>query len=365
MIKELFNHACIVISLLFLGGAFFRNLQTSSTYKTKILFGLLSGILGSILMYFSIRITDYILLDLRHVAVIISILFGGNIAVIITAIIIGVSRYLFFTTGFSANAAVITLTLITVLMIIINHFKISQLKKVIIMIVINTALHSVMFYVILSHFGLKAQFIGNIVISYIPASFFGGLLTYYLANYIVSSNSSYLELKSQAQYDFLTGLKNVRQYNRLLESAKQRTIQSKTPLALLFLDIDHFKYINDTFGHPAGDEVLRELGRILLHSIRTDDDAFRNGGEEFSIIMNNTDEQQAFEMAEVIRKKVEQHPFYLPNGSDQYITISIGISVNSGDKRIMEIAHDADYALYQAKNSGRNKVCTYRKKRVG
>ena len=364
MLKELFNHACIVISLLFLGGAIFRNLLSTSTIKTKILLGVLSGILGSLLMYFSIRITDYILLDLRHVAIIIAVLFGGNLAVILTSIIIGASRYLFFTIGYSANAASITLILITVIVILINQLKISQLKKVIFMIVVNTGLYAGMYHVILSHFGLKADIIGKIVISYIPASIFGGLLTYYLANYIVSSNSSYLELKRQAQYDFLTGLKNVRQFNRLIESAKLESKQTKKPLALLFIDIDHFKYINDTYGHPAGDEVLRELGRLLSQCIQSGDHAFRNGGEEFSILMRNAEEAQAFELAESIRRKVEQHPFYLPNGSDQYITISIGIAVSSGDSRLTDIVHDADTALYQAKNSGRNQVCI-KQKRVG
>jgi diguanylate cyclase len=357
MLKELFNHACIVISLLFLGGAFFRNLQSTSPIKTKLLLGLLSGILGSFLMYFSIRITDYILLDLRHVAIIIAVLFGGNLAVILTSIIIGASRYLFFTIGYSAHAALITLILITAFVILINQLRISQLKKVFLMIVVNTGLYAGMYYVILSHFGLNADFIYDIVLAYLPASFLGGLLTYYLAIYIVSSNSSYLELKRQAQYDYLTGLKNVRQFNRLLEFYMTQTEQSNKPLALLFIDIDHFKYINDTFGHPAGDEILRELGRILQKNIRSGDHAFRYGGEEFSILMSNTDEFQAIEIAEMIRKKVEQHPFYLPNGTDQYITVSIGIAINNGDSRLVEIVHDADTALYQAKNAGRNKVC--------
>jgi diguanylate cyclase len=364
MIKELFNHACIVIALLFLGGAFFRNLQSSSSVKTKLLLGISTGILGSLLMIFSIRITEYILLDLRHVAITLAVLFGGNYALIIAVVIVGISRFLFFTIGYSAYAATITLILTAIFVILINHLRISTLKKSFLMLIASTGLYATMYYVILAHFNLQTELILNIVLSYIPASIIGGLLTYYLATYIISSNSSYIELQRQAAYDYLTGLKNVRQFNRLLNEALIKTQQTKKQLALLYIDIDHFKKINDTFGHPAGDEVLKKLGRILTQNLNGGDHAFRNGGEEFSILMNNTDEKQASELAEVLREKVEQTPFYLPNGTDQYITISIGVVVSSGNKRLEEMTHEADKALYQAKNSGRNRVCIT-KKRVG
>lgn len=357
MLKELFIHACIVISLLFLGGAFFRSFQPKSPIITKLILGILSGLFGTLLMHFSIRITDYILLDLRHVAMIISGLYGGSLSVIITTIMIATSRLLFFSIGFSAYSSAISMALIAILVILINYLKISLFKKGILMILGSTGLFSTMFYFILSHYRLKTAFVQDILMSYVPASLIGGLLTYYLANYIVTSNSSYTELKNQVQYDFLTGLKNVRQFYRHLDYAKLKAKQDNKTIALLFIDIDHFKYINDTYGHPAGDEVLRELGRILLQTVRPSMTAFRNGGEEFSIIMTNTNVAEAYEFAEKIRNKAEQHLFYLPNGPDRNITISIGIALNTGNNLLDEIIHEADKALYFAKNTGRNKVC--------
>ena len=130
------------------------------------------------------------------------------------------------------------------------------------------------------------------------------------------------------------------------------------PVSLLIMDVDFFKNYNDTLGHPAGDEVLRQLSAILKHTVRDNDIVARYGGEEFAIILPSTGKKGAAALAERIRKKVEKHKFpdeeVQPNGT---LTISIGCATYPDDAVIMEdLIVAADRALYSAKAQGRNRV---------
>lgn len=356
MFKNLFAHSCIVITLYLVVGALFRNYEIPSNRKSKIIFGLLSGIIGSIMIYFNVKLADYVILDLRHLAIIIAAFFGGTLSTIITTLIIALTRFIFFPISFSTYASIITLLIINISVILISYINVSRLKKSFLMIICSTTLYSIMFAFVLAHFKLQDTYVENILLSYVPISLFGGFLTFYLSNYVVTVNHSYLELKKQAQFDYLTGLMNVRQFSSLLEKASKRTRSTNRSFALLVLDIDHFKTVNDTYGHPAGDEVLRGLSRLLIQSISIKDSVFRNGGEEFSILIPDANRESALNLAENIRKTVEQHQFYLPNGVDLSITISIGVAISTVAQSNTEIIQQADDALYKAKNSGRNRV---------
>ncbi|WP_297424010.1 GGDEF domain-containing protein [Clostridium sp.] len=158
-------------------------------------------------------------------------------------------------------------------------------------------------------------------------------------------------LKNQATIDGLTGLYNHRYiYDRLEEEIKHCS-RNKCTFAVMILDIDHFKRINDTYGHLTGDKILRDLAAILRENIGQTDLVGRYGGEEFLIMLTDTSLGDGFEVAEKIRTVVEKMEFV----KNIHLTISIGIEEYSGDK-VSELIEKADCKLYQAKNSGRNKT---------
>jgi len=159
-------------------------------------------------------------------------------------------------------------------------------------------------------------------------------------------------LKSTAITDSLTGLNNRSLLQSSLENAISQSHRSNTPMAILMLDIDHFKMINDQFGHDVGDMVLRKTGGLLAKSFRSSDSVFRIGGEEFLILIYNTDKANAFIVAEELRQKYEQ--LSLIDGHS--ITISIGISSLQADMDWEKWMKHCDENMYSAKNKGRNQV---------
>ncbi|HEY2033965.1 MAG TPA: PleD family two-component system response regulator [Rhizomicrobium sp.] len=158
--------------------------------------------------------------------------------------------------------------------------------------------------------------------------------------------------------DQLTGLHNRRYMARHLDSLISNAQKSNKPLSFLIMDIDHFKSVNDTHGHDIGDEVLREFSNRISANIRGIDLACRYGGEEFVVVMPDTDVEFAHTIAERLRKSVETNSIEIsrvPNVLN--ITISIGIAVSQGEGDNAEkLLHRADQALYRAKRSGRNRV---------
>lgn len=167
------------------------------------------------------------------------------------------------------------------------------------------------------------------------------------------------ELKLNNQLDDLTNLYNRGYWDRLFkkEFDKHKLFQIKATVVML--DIDHFKVINDTYGHAAGDEVLRELGKILNMLARNNDKVGRYGGEEFGVILPNTDSQGAMYFCERVRNKVMQT---IVNYNEHKIklTISLGIAELTMDEiNQNEWLHKADLALYSSKKAGRNKTTIY------
>jgi two-component system cell cycle response regulator len=158
--------------------------------------------------------------------------------------------------------------------------------------------------------------------------------------------------------DGLTGLHNRRYLERHLTALVQQATARQKPLSVLMLDIDHFKQINDTYGHAAGDEVLREFSRRVRKAVRGIDLACRLGGEEFVIAMPDTDAALALLVGERLRQKIASDPFPVPETDKTIIvTVSIGIcSLASPDDSSSDLIKRADAALYRAKRDGRNRV---------
>ncbi len=163
--------------------------------------------------------------------------------------------------------------------------------------------------------------------------------------------------------DPLTEVNNRRFFDQRLEEEIMRTMRGKAPLACLLIDVDHFKRINDTYGHQAGDTVLRQVAAVLRQHLRGQDVLARYGGEEFVALLSAASLERAEVIAERIRMALEQRALPLDSGDSLQITASIGVSVlqpqqHQGEfKRLgIELVERADQALYRAKDTGRNRV---------
>lgn len=159
-----------------------------------------------------------------------------------------------------------------------------------------------------------------------------------------------------ATHDGLTGLLNHREFRFRLEKEVERGLEERLPLSLLLLDLDHFKEVNDTFGHLAGDAVLEALGGILREVSRSSDVTARYGGEEFTVLLPGLERAQAVAVAERLRRIVEGRP--VPVGETTVpVTVSVGVSSLGGEVAgAVGLLEAADRALYAAKVSGRNRV---------
>lgn len=198
---------------------------------------------------------------------------------------------------------------------------------------------------------VSLYFSGYLIVSYISIKY---------ADYIFETVRIYQKLRNEATKDYLTGLNNVREFDNSFNNISQRAVRKEEELSMLFIDIDFFKKINDTYGHNAGDTILKSLALILLDTCRAYDVVSRMGGEEFSIILLDCSDSKAVKIAERLREKVEDNDFYISDNKFIKITISIGIaSYPNMTTQVDNLLEMADTALYQAKNTGRNKVVLF------
>ena len=166
------------------------------------------------------------------------------------------------------------------------------------------------------------------------------------------------KLRDQANLDYLTGLYNRRYFIERGTQELSRAARYTKPLSMLMLDIDEFKQINDTRGHRTGDLVLRHLSRILGETLRAIDLCGRLGGEEFAVLLPETDTAAAFETAERLRATIAASAVVPEDGPPVRYTVSIGVTtLNVADSNIDTLLGLADQGLYQAKRTGRNRVC--------
>jgi diguanylate cyclase (GGDEF)-like protein len=171
-------------------------------------------------------------------------------------------------------------------------------------------------------------------------------------------------LQHAATTDGLTGVANRARFNEFLDEQFARAYKLQRPLALLFIDVDHFKKVNDTYGHQAGDEVLRRIGKLLKLAVRNIDLAARYGGEEFALVLTETESNAAAQMADEIRQAIQTEIF---SYEDKTIPLTASIGVAGTDRlRIFgtaqQLTNAADRAVYAAKQAGRNCVRLFRPK---
>ena len=168
------------------------------------------------------------------------------------------------------------------------------------------------------------------------------------------------QLRELSETDPLTGLHNLRYMTQQLEMELAQHQRDARPFCLLMFDLDHFKRINDKWGHPAGDMVLVEFSRRLREHVRQTDAVARTGGEEFLLLLREVDLKQAKLIAESLRRHVASTPFPLPSGGNYPVTVSIGIApMRDAITQIKDLLCEADQALYHAKSKGRNRVALF------
>jgi diguanylate cyclase (GGDEF)-like protein/PAS domain S-box-containing protein len=193
-------------------------------------------------------------------------------------------------------------------------------------------------------------FIGEITAELIDS----GTTRYLLAMIVDVTHQRELmaELEHKATHDVLTGANNRQQADRVLEQEARRADRMETPVSVIMADVDHFKAINDRFGHPAGDRVLREVVERLDERVRETDLLARWGGEEFLVILPGTDSDGAGQLAETLRLALADTPMPAVGA----VTISLGAAERRPGETVEEWVSRADQALYAAKASGRNAV---------
>lgn len=357
MLKDFFTHVCVVITFLFIGGSAIRHHTNPNSIQHKVLFGIFNGVLGSILMFVSIQLTPTIIIDLRHISIFLSAFYGGFLSSIISFALISLTRILLISgTPSSLLVSVGVLFTISILSpLITSRLNLSPFIKWTVMSIYSMIAYTCGFLYLL---GFSPQTY-RVLFYYWIINTIALIFVYYTSQHIVNSNRMFHELSMQSKVDFLTGLHNVRHFDTSLNNFIEKANQNKEEISLILIDIDHFKKVNDTYGHPVGDEVLRQLGAILSSCSRSKDIVCRNGGEEFSILVNNSSLFQALELAERVRTAVEKHTFILPNGTEIHLTVSLGVSTYNVEMTTdsEQLIKQADKNLYHAKQSGRNKVC--------
>jgi diguanylate cyclase (GGDEF)-like protein len=171
---------------------------------------------------------------------------------------------------------------------------------------------------------------------------------------IVLARQRQMALEARAETDPLTGLLNRFSMQERLSAELNRAIRSGQPLTIMIFDIDHFKSVNDKFGHQIGDQVIRAVAEVTQANVRNYDLAFRIGGEEFLLCLPNVDHHMASTKAEQLRQQIAERAVL----TDLRVTVSIGFVVATASQNLDELIKQADEALYQAKRNGRNQVCS-------
>ncbi|MES1053572.1 diguanylate cyclase [Bacillus thuringiensis] len=347
MLNNLFINTTIILSFVFIGGQFFRNISYHKplSLKIKVIIGITTGFLGFLLMKFGFRMGED-LLDLRYLAVMLAAIVGGPIASIVSSVIILITRLLLTDYSTSMQLAIYTTFFIGIGNAFVSLFFTDLTKKWIYLYVYTLTITSFpIYYIFHSIFILGLYLLVSSIAAYI---------TFFSLNYVLQSNELFRMMKQYAMIDSLTELGNNRSFDIELKRHIEDTTINENSLCLLLVDVDYFKYVNDTYGHPAGDEVLRQISALLKTHSPSSDLVFRKGGEEFAILLPGATLQHAVEIGENIRTAVEKQVFYLSGGVELNITVSIGASIY--ETLPQQFIQLADNALYTSKHNGRNKV---------
>jgi diguanylate cyclase len=360
LLNGLFINVLLLISFTFIGGHITKEISKSTRDSVvgKLLLGIGGGFLGVLLMVYTIPVYETTtIVDLRHFAVLIISWFGGIIPIVVTSCIIAVYRITYAGLNISAVLAIIQIFVIAAALIVINKKVKREPKRWI----LKFFAAQVAVLLTLSYLLRNVEGVYLIILQYTVVSAIAGVIEYITLNYVQSSNDLYRMYKMDSTKDFLTGLNNTREFDKLLNISCERAVSNSEKLSCFMIDIDHFKKINDTYGHAIGDIVLKELAELLKTKCRSFDIIGRVGGEEFCVLLPDCPQSHAVDIGWKLRNAVKAHKIDVGNNINISITISIGVSTFPDTVTDLNYLREkADVALYTAKQSGRDKVCDYR-----
>ena len=208
---------------------------------------------------------------------------------------------------------------------------------------------------ILAHAAYSTEFKFRLLLSFLTVTFLSGLYEYSREQFYNRTLELTKKYQQLAHFDPLTQLSNRRDALGILKQEQARAERNKEPFAIILCDVDHFKQINDQYGHNAGDTVLVELAKIFSQNIREVDCVARWGGEEFIILLNDVTAAQAEIVAERLRARIVDHKTESETSSIR-VTASFGIAQVTAQCSFERVLSNADAALYDAKASGRNSI---------
>ncbi|MBP2023041.1 diguanylate cyclase [Clostridium punense] len=355
--NDIFINLLLLVAATFVSGHLLKDISEDiiNSLIGKIVLGIGGGLLGILMMIYTIKIQDTTtLLDLRVFAIMMVSYIGGLIPTIVCGIIMWIFRTTHF--GVSISSGVF---LIQVILYIICFFIIDKKNKDFLKRWILKTLTSL--FILITFFAYLLKDVENVITILFLFSLviiFVAILEYYLLEYVRSSNELYRKYKKDSTKDFLTGLYNTRQFDSMLNTSFERTLENKERLSCLMIDIDHFKKVNDTYGHPIGDIVLSEVAKVIRNTARSIDVVGRIGGEEFCALLTNCPKDYAMEVALRIKTAIEN--YHIPIGEGKFIKVTVSVGVSSYPETLTnlnDLKEQADVALYNAKRSGRNRVC--------
>ncbi|MCT4781943.1 MULTISPECIES: GGDEF domain-containing protein [Exiguobacterium] len=348
IINSFFIDLCILFTLFTISFLPFRNrprLTPKSPFKARVLLGIQSGVIALILLANALHL-EGILIDLRTIPITLAVLFGGWVSGVVAAVLFLIGRFFMITNGEYVGFYLAIITMIALVVpTSLLRLKLDNTRTtlLIFMTISVIVFGSALFY------ALPLELFYPILLVYIVMTYLGAAASYRLLHELRRHFENVQHQQQLARTDALTGIANRR---RLNEAMANLTVEAEE-YALILVDIDHFKRVNDTYGHDVGDDVLRELGMLLVDESREDHLVGRFGGEEFLIIMPNAQKDDVSRLAESIREKVSTFPFETSAGT-LHITVSLG-ACHSNDIEVDSVLKHADEALYHAKESGRNR----------
>ncbi|SFH54460.1 GGDEF domain-containing protein [Pisciglobus halotolerans] len=313
---------------------------------------LISCVTTFVLMSFSVDLPQHVKIDLRYNVLILLLYYFGPVISIPTTFLTAVLR---LSWGIY-EAAIFTFILYIALGVtlpLINKWLAKHFNSYFTVLILNT-IYTIASSINLFYIYDELQRVFLISLSNFLISSVCLIFEVMFIEDMLTNVQCFLDEMERAQRDYLTGL-----YNRCIFSQQWQLIQEDPEVvqtAVLMLDIDYFKCINDQYGHVNGDLVLRQVAELLLQHSSDPQHVYRVGGEEFCILLNNLSCAEQQQIAEDIRRTVEEKPFMLENFHTIHLTVSIGLASSANEKDMKNLYRLADQALYQAKEQGRNQL---------
>lgn len=318
IIKGLYINLAIITSLFMFGNMLMREKYITLTRVNNIRNGILSGFLGCFLMFFSVPITSQVFIDFRSIPVLIMALYVSPLAAMEAAVIIGAYRLAIYGINRTSIIALTVILIVGVVSSLIGRMKVSLCLKWLLSVAFINTVTGLGIYSVIS--GQKDRWL--ILLAYWTGMILASVgLCQFMAT-LTRFNQRIDRFKEEAERDYLTGLKTPRHFSRSIRNQLDSTNDEDSSVAMLFIDIDEFKEINDKYGHASGDLVLKEFGKILKHIARGQDVVSRKGGDEFTMLLMDCILDQAGEVAERIRYTIEQTDFRISHGKVIRLTVT-------------------------------------------